>query len=126
MYMGSDAHLHWNCIFKRRPKDQGKKKMTPFPPPPAYCPHPVAAATVYYVTNIRAALLLGDPMFYSKQAWVGMYFDRGGGLGGGLEIKQRVDDEEKESREAARKSTDAELSGNKLDGFSGKRPGGIL
>ncbi|CAM9863638.1 unnamed protein product [Ectocarpus fasciculatus] len=28
-------------------------------------------------------------MFYSKQAWVGMYFDRGGGLGGGLEIKQR-------------------------------------
>lgn len=22
-------------------------------------------------------------MFYSKQAWVGIYFDRGGGLGGG-------------------------------------------
>lgn len=29
-------------------------------------------------------------MFYNKQAWVGMYFDRGGGLGGaGLEGQRR-------------------------------------
>lgn len=25
--------------------------------------------------------MLGDPMFYDKKAWVGLYFDRGGGLG---------------------------------------------
>lgn len=40
------------------------------------------AATMYYVTNVRAALTLSDPMFYSKIAWVGRYFDSGGGFGG--------------------------------------------
>lgn len=29
--------------------------------------------------------MLADPMFYSKQAWVGQYFERGGGLDGGGE-----------------------------------------
>lgn len=33
-------------------------------------------------------------MFYNKEAWVGMYFDRGGGLGGaGLEGQCRPGEE---------------------------------
>lgn len=40
--------------------------------------HTHTVATVYYVANFRAALALGHPMFYSKEAWVGLYLDRGG------------------------------------------------
>jgi hypothetical protein len=44
---------------------------------PAYTPlsviHKVIAA-VYYVANLRAAIALGAPIYYSKDAWVNLYY----------------------------------------------------
>lgn len=82
---------------------------------------PFAAATVYYVTNIRAALLLGDPMFYSKQAWVGMYFDRGGGLGW-AGPKGQSEGERKAKLQADLENSDTRLLHRAIDGLSGNAP----
>lgn len=77
---------------------------------------------MYYVTNIRAALLLGDPMFYSKQAWVGMYFDRGGGLGW-AGPKGQSEGEREANLQAGPENRDTRLLHGSVDGLSGSGPG---
>jgi hypothetical protein len=44
----------------------------PVPPPPA-------AACIFYVANLRAVMTLGQPKFYSKDAWVALFRQSGGG-----------------------------------------------
>jgi hypothetical protein len=36
-----------------------------------YCSH--TGACLYYVANIRAAFRLGEPMFYTKDAWIVLF-----------------------------------------------------
>lgn len=61
-------------------------------------------------------------MFYSKQAWVGIYFDRGGGLGGGRVKGEHQGKGENNNHQAAPESGDS-LVLRAMGGLSGDGSG---